>query len=216
MDLFINRLATDPFEYFAWVLLAMFSICVHEYAHARVALKLGDDTAAWMGHLSLNPLVQMGVPSIVVLLLFGIAWGAVPVNSRNLRGRGADAMVSAAGPLSNLLLCVLFGGLAVAAAFTPWHAIGSFLTLACVANGVLCLFNLLPIPMFDGWSILRLWVPALDRLPPQHAQSVSWAGLMLLWWSPLGDVVWGVGAAMAMAILRGWMAILPLHALAGS
>ena len=58
---FLSRLAESPLDYISWVLIIVFSICVHEYAHARAALRYGDDTAARSGHLTLNPLVQMGL-----------------------------------------------------------------------------------------------------------------------------------------------------------
>ncbi len=204
MNLFINSLATAPFEYFSWVLIMMFSICLHEYAHARTALRHGDDTAAWLGHLSLNPLVQMGMPSIIILLLFGIAWGAVPVNVGNLRSRGSAAWVAAAGPLANLLLCVVGSGLAVAAQFLPWPVLPGFLHSAAMVNGVLFIFNLLPLPMFDGWAVLSLWFPALGRLSASQAQSASWIGLFALWFTPLGDLVWGGGLVLAGACALGW------------
>ena len=212
MNLFINTAASAPFEYAAWVLLMMFSICVHEYAHARTALHHGDDTAAWMGHLSLNPLIQMGAPSIVVLLLFGIAWGAVPVNVRNLRSRTRDAWVAAAGPLSNLLLCILFAALAVAAAFTPWGEVAHVLRVAAAVNGVLCLFNLLPIPMFDGWAIASLWIPTLQRISASQSQSFSWIALLILWWTPIGDVIWVAGTVLSQHCMRGWIALLGVFA----
>ena len=114
MSFFISYLGQDPLYYFSWVLAVMFSICVHEYAHAAVALRLGDDTAAREGHLSLNPFVQMGGSSIFMLLIIGIAWGAVPVNRARLRGRVmGEALVSLAGPLANLALALVFSFLAV-------------------------------------------------------------------------------------------------------
>ena len=80
--MFIQYISTDPVFYFGWIVLAAFSICCHEYAHAYVALRVGDDTAARDGHLTLNPLVQMGFQSMLMLVFFGIAWGAVPVSLR--------------------------------------------------------------------------------------------------------------------------------------
>ena len=80
MELFVEMAKSNPFFYFSWVFIVVFSICVHEYAHAATALQLGDDTAAQSGHLTLNPMVQMGGTSLAALLLVGVAWGAVPVN----------------------------------------------------------------------------------------------------------------------------------------
>jgi Zn-dependent protease len=72
--MFIQQALTDPFLYFGWITFVVFSICCHEYAHAYTALRFGDDTAARNGHLTLNPLVQMGLQSLIVLALFGLAW----------------------------------------------------------------------------------------------------------------------------------------------
>jgi Zn-dependent protease len=159
--MFIESAFSNPYFFFSWVLIIVFSICVHEYAHAQMALWKGDDTAALLGHLSLNPLVQMGWMSLLLLALVGIAWGSVPVNPRQLRGRSAHAQVAFAGPVANLILCVLCalaGGLVEVAGVG--ESIVGFLMMASMANAVLFLFNMLPIPMFDGWTVLALWVPA--------------------------------------------------------
>ena len=85
MNLFINHLFTDPQYFFAIALLVMFSISFHEFSHAWMALREGDPTAADAGHLTLNPLKQMGIISLVMFAIIGIAWGQVPVNPRNFR-----------------------------------------------------------------------------------------------------------------------------------
>ena len=97
MNFFISNLFTNPFLFFTVVLTVGFSVCVHEYSHARVALALGDPTAAITGHLTLNPLKQMGLLSIVMLLVLGICWGAVPVNPRLVTPR-KRALIALAGP----------------------------------------------------------------------------------------------------------------------
>ena len=85
MTLFVQYLSSDPLYFFSWTLAVIFSVCFHEYWHAATALKLGDDTAARAGHLSFNPMVQMGPASLIMLLLIGIAWGSVPVDPRRQR-----------------------------------------------------------------------------------------------------------------------------------
>lgn len=212
MGLFIETLPLDPLTYFARVLVIMFSICVHEYAHARVALRHGDQTAAWMGHLTLNPLVQMGVPSIVTLLIFGLAWGSVPVVVRNLKSRASAAWVAAAGPLANLALAAVFSGLAVASAGLEAPQATRFLILGAAANGMLCVFNLLPLPMLDGWAIFSLWFPGMQRVDPELARNLSWGGLLALWLTPLGALVFGSGALVSTLLLTGWQALFALFA----
>jgi len=200
--------------YFSWVLAVMFSICVHEYAHAAVALRLGDDTAAREGHLSLNPFVQMGGSSIFMLLIIGIAWGAVPVNRARLRGRVmGEALVSLAGPLANLALALVFSFLAVSVGRIGgrlgWAApAGYFFVTASLVNGVLFVFNMLPLPMFDGWNVAGLLVPGLRRVDPRRAQGVGLLVLVLIFISPLGGLVWGLGVEVGRRLIGFWTGIL--------
>ena len=215
MGFFIETLLSDPFTYISWVGVVAFSICFHEYAHASMAYKLGDDTAALLGHMSLNPMVQMGPSSLIMLLLFGIAWGSVPVNPRHIRGRSAQATVSLAGPASNLLLCLIFAGLAAGlAAFTGnafgGSLIGQVLVTGAVANGVLCFFNMLPIPMLDGWAVFGLFIPQMKQMNPMQARNVSWIFIMLVFLTPLGGLVWGIGTFVANSIMIGWYRLFAL------
>lgn len=209
MHLFIQTLFEDPFTYLSWIGLVAFSICFHEYAHAQMALRLGDDTAARQGHLSLNPLVQMGGSSIIMLLLIGIAWGAVPVDPRRIRGRGAAAAVSVSGPASNLLLSLVFGAVSVGTGLLMMrHGVESllsrFFALGSVANGVLFVFNMLPVPMLDGWSVFSLFIPRMRAVDPLHAQNVSWIFILLIFLTPLGAMIWGLGTWTAEMIMTGW------------
>ena len=106
MNIFVQNLFTNPLYFWLVTLSVIPSICLHEYSHAQTALWMGDDTAASHGHLTLNPFRQMGWISLIMFLIIGIAWGAVPVNRNNLTRRGA-VLVSLSGPLMNLFLAVL-------------------------------------------------------------------------------------------------------------
>ena len=207
MQLFILRIGEDPFYVLSWMLIVTFSICVHEFAHAWMALRKGDDTAARHGHLSLNPLVQMGWGSLIMLALFGLAWGAVPVDVRNLRRRTDAAWVSLAGPLANLLLAVVFSAIFVVAALLPGQENEmalNFFWLAAKANAVLMVFNLLPIPMFDGWGVLEGCFPALQRLDASHQQNIGWLFLAVVWMTPAGGLIWVVGSRLTAVLVGGW------------
>ena len=204
-NLFISNLTSDPFYYCAWVLTIVFSICAHEYAHAAMALKCGDDTAARLGHLSLNPLRQMGLTSIIMLALIGIAWGAVPVNPANLRTRGRAALVAFAGPGMNLLLCIVAGILAVICGQFISGPLPRFFLTAAIANGVLFLFNLLPVPMFDGWAVFSLLFPAMQKLAAQMAQWISMGFLILIFATPFGGLIWALGGKLAIALMLPWV-----------
>ena len=176
--MFISRLFENPREFAAWMFLVVFSVCCHEFMHAFVALKMGDDTAARCGHLTLNPLKQMGVLSLVMLLFIGIAWGQVPVNRANFRSRFGMILTSLAGPLTNLGLWLVF---IILCLITQLKLDNQFAAemLACGAmlNFVLFIFNLLPIPGLDGFNILIEFFPRLFR---RDSEVVKGAFLVLV------------------------------------
>ena len=215
MNFFVSSLTQDPFYFFSWVGIVAFSICFHEYAHASIALKRGDDTAARMGHLTLNPMVQMGPMSVVMLLLIGIAWGAVPVNPARLRTRADAAMVSFAGPAANLLLSLLFGGVAaglstLSGGDSSANLVVRFCAYGCMANGVLFVFNMLPVPMFDGWSVFSLFVPAMREVEPQRAQTISLIVVAIVFMTPVGGLIWGLGTALSGYAMGAWAGLFAL------
>ncbi len=157
-NIFITSLFSNP-EYFWLVTLSVIpSICLHEYFHAQVAFWCGDDTAAHYGHLTLNPLRQMGWISLIMFFVIGIAWGMVPVDRRRLSKKQA-ALVSFAGPSMNLLLavlswsaCIFLPGL-VNAGRIP-QLLYVYIFFLGMYNIVLFVINMLPIPGLDGWGIL--------------------------------------------------------------
>ena len=145
---------------FTMVTLAVVpAICLHEYFHAQVALWCGDPTAAEQGHLTLNPIKQMGIMSIIMFLILGIAWGGVPVNPYNLTKRGR-VLTAAAGPLMNFVLFVLailtYPLLAIYTSAPP--LLISYMFIIGIYHLILFLFNLLPVPGLDGWNILSQFV----------------------------------------------------------
>jgi len=149
------------------------SVVVHEVSHGWVASYLGDPTARLQGRLTLNPLPHIDpIGSVLVpLLLFftnaGVMFGwarPVPVNPYNLKGKYGEAIVAAAGPLSNIFLAFVFGLLIRVGVALP----DSFLhiaTLVVIINIVLAIFNLVPIPPLDGSKILFSFLP-------YHLQSI--------------------------------------------
>jgi Zn-dependent protease len=162
---FIQQLLDDPLTILPLVLLIMFSICTHEFAHAWVALKQGDSTAADAGHLTLNPMVQMGPLSIIVLLIAGIAWGQVPVRPQWMRHRYSHALVAFAGPATNMLIALvcLLAAVVFLSRAGEIDKFSNFLLLGAVMNVVLALFNLLPVPPLDGFTVASFFLPQLER-----------------------------------------------------
>lgn len=149
--------------------VVLFTIPFHECAHGLLSLWLGDPTAKQAGRLTLNPLRHLDVLGSVCLLAVGIGWAKpVPINPNYYKNRKVGMAVSAAaGPLSNMLLAYLF--LLVyklcAWALTAGHGgaalqnICLILYMVVMVNLNLAVFNLLPIPPFDGSRIFNLFLP---------------------------------------------------------
>jgi Zn-dependent protease len=165
MNLFINKLFTDPEEFCAITLIVIFSICCHEFSHAWMALKQGDSTAADAGHLTLNPFKQMGIMSLVMLAFFGIAFGMVPVNPQRMKHRYSEALVAFAGPAMNL---ILFFAFCLLTAIT--HLLGvkevavNLILFGAIINMALFLLNMLPVPMLDGWAVYKNVFPKTSKI----------------------------------------------------
>ncbi len=208
LTLFVSMLSTDPATYVMWVVMVMFSICVHEYAHAWVALKEGDPTAANHGHLTLDPMVQMGMYSIVMLLVVGISWGAVPVNPHRMRRRYSHAIVSFAGPAANLILFVAFCFLLAVLARTGIETYDEMLTLGAVLNIFLFIFNMLPIPMLDGWTVFAYLFPKLERVSNDVKNGVTAFLFLLFFMTPLLGIFYGIGEIAARIVTGLFMSLL--------
>jgi len=179
----------DLFSLTAVLVGLVLAITIHEFSHALVAYELGDTTAQRMGRLSLNPLVHLdplGSLMMVITALtgFGIGWGKpTPVSPWNLRpGRRLGmAMVAAGGPFSNFLLAFILSRVLFLVPGLP-GPVQVFLASIMFVNLGLTAFNLLPLPMLDGFHILmgivssirNKWAYALtyqlERLEPHGAQ----------------------------------------------
>ncbi len=155
--------AGEPRLFLALLVAFIYAITVHEASHAFVADRLGDTTARFRGRLTLNPMSHLDVVGSLMLVAVGFGWGkAVPVNPINLRGdpRRGMVIVAAAGPAANLLSAVVFGlilraALADVTELEYWHLILQVLTLI---NLFLAIFNLIPVPPLDGFTLLLAFV----------------------------------------------------------
>lgn len=155
----------DQFLSVAVTLLIAFTI--HEYAHAIVAYKFGDHTAARQGRLTLNPLKHLDPVGTILIFLVGFGWAKpVPVNRFFFKNpRLAGVFVSAAGPVSNLILVMLtyliwYGVLAAGLGSSLTPAVIEFVNIFIGLNLMLFVFNLLPIPPLDGYRIVEDLAPA--------------------------------------------------------
>ena len=198
--MFISELARNPDFYLTIMVLVVFSICCHEYAHAQMALWQGDHTAADAGHLTLNPLVQMGPVSLVICALIGIAWGRVPVNPANYRYRYSKALVAFAGPLMNLLLFVSF--CLLAALFhrlaMPERLI-AFFFFGAILNIVLFIFNMLPVPMLDGADVFYFLFPKINDLNQEVRNGIQAFLFIVVFLS--FDTLYRIGAYFARLLI---------------
>lgn len=180
--MFFIRLAVDePMFYMMVITTVMVSIVLHELAHGVAALRQGDDTPRRLGHLTLNPLVHMGGFSMMLLFLVGIAWGVMPVNPARFRSRYGEAIVAAAGPLTNLTLAlVALTALALWVHHQPeaptqfGENARFFLNVFGQWNLVLCLFNLAPVPPLDGSAILANFHHGYARIAFDPAHQQTW------------------------------------------
>lgn len=158
-------------QIFALILAFVLAICIgmtaHEYAHARTALKRGDDTAKLSGRLTLNPLAHISGFGLMCFVLFGFGWAKpVPINPTKFRNYKKDATwVLLSGVLTNLVLALVFSGL-YAFLGGPLMAASDnllmffllcFLQYGFLLNLALAIFNLLPIPPLDGFGIIEVW-----------------------------------------------------------
>ncbi len=183
---------TDPNWLITLAILFLTSIPVHEWAHAWAAFQLGDDTAARRGRLTINPVAHLDPMGAIALVLFGFGWGKpVPVNPYRLRGdlRRNQALVSIAGPLSNLILAMLgaipfrLGWVSLygrASGISPQGILVGFISI----NLVLMVFNLIPFPPLDGsrilaWLLPRRWAVKFDQLEQFGAPALILALFLL-------------------------------------
>ena len=167
----INLLAQDPILFFAAAAAIIIALTVHEFSHAAMAFYLGDPTAKNEGRLTLNPLAHLDLWGTILLFLAGFGWGKpVPFNPYNLKNqKWGPAYVSLAGPGSNLGMVILFSLILKfaypALGFGPENALFQFLYFLILINGILMVFNLLPIPPLDGSKLLFAILPqSLDNV----------------------------------------------------
>jgi Zn-dependent protease len=204
LDLSAPKLA----EGLTYYVVLLFSLSFHESAHAWTASRMGDDTARNLGRISLNPVVHMDLIGTVLMplvMIFGpggipfLAWAKpTPVDARNFKVgmfRRGQVLVAGAGPVSNLLLAVLFTvalylAMRILTPSGPADAALNILAGGVVVNVGLAVFNLVPLPPLDGSWVASYGLPrdlgaAYDRVVRPYG---GWILLILVMTGALGTV----------------------------
>jgi len=191
------------FAYIIWIIV---SITLHELAHGWAAVAKGDNTPIVTGHMTWNPVVHMGVPSLIMFAVTGMAWGLMPIDPTRLRGRYAEAWVAFAGPLMNFALAALciIGSVATVYAIPggpgnllkpdtmAWNIL-LFFAFGCWLNIGLGLFNLLPAPPLDGSRIVACFSPQYRAMSMTSGGQFGGMVTIIIGFVLAPKLVWQIG-----------------------
>ncbi len=154
------------FALFALIVIALvISLSFHEFGHAFVAKRFGDDTAERAGRLTVNPIAHIDPVGLFMVVAIGIGYAKpVPTDPRNFTSRFADLWVAAAGPFMNLVVAAVVLNVFVLLAKLGFGSVGSdgvqvFVAYLVGINLVLMVFNLIPLGPLDGHYILPYFLP---------------------------------------------------------
>lgn len=181
----------------------LIAITFHEFAHAFVADKLGDNTPRAQGRLTLNPIKHIDPIGFALLIVAGFGWGKpVQINPRNFKRNismtKAEAMVSFAGPLINFILAIIsaiilavllkYNLLANITARVAWLIIVFIMELVLLNVG-LGLFNLIPLPPLDGSKILNHFLPYNTRVWFERNQNILYIIFIAIWITGIAGII---------------------------
>lgn len=194
----VLQYATNPGGLIGLLLSApgvLIAITFHEFAHGYAAYKLGDNTAKSQGRLSLNPFAHLDPIGTLLLLVAGFGWGKpVEVNPRNYTRKMSmekgEAIVSAAGPLMNFVLAIIFTLIYCAiykfASATFLTSTVGWVILLLVSSTIsinigLGVFNLIPLPPLDGSKIIMPFLPYKAKEFFVNNEQVFYIIFILIW-----------------------------------
>ncbi len=165
------------------------SLTIHEYAHGWMAYRYGDDTAKRMGRLTLNPIAHISLIGTIILpLIAHFGWAKpVPVNFAILSKRQIFK-VSAAGPVSNILLALILAGSFHLLHLKAQTTLGNFVLLGILFNLILAVFNLLPIPPLDGSKMVYARLKTPEAVNPAYNKFARYGMFVLIGFFVLGGL----------------------------
>ena len=168
----INIFEEGGLVQFLYLLPALaLSLGIHEFGHAIVAYKLGDKSQKALGRLTIAPFAHIDILGFISMMLIGIGWGKpVMVDDRNFKKRGlGNALVALAGPAFNLVLalittivlklCLVFGAGEWLLTNSTGQILNTIIINTIIYNVSFALFNLIPLPPFDGSKVLYYFLP---------------------------------------------------------
>ena len=181
----------------------LIAITFHEFAHAIVAYKLGDDTPKMEGRLSLNPLSHIDPIGFIMLLFAGFGWGKpVHVNPRNYNRditiEKADAIVSIAGPAINLILAFIFTLIyfaiykfagAIIYTSTIGYIVMQMIMYIITINIGLGIFNLIPLPPLDGSKVIKPFLSYNLKTWFENHEGIFYVIFIVLWITGIAGII---------------------------
>ena len=204
---FLLNISTFTPDYLLGLVLTLpgviIAITFHEFAHAYVADKLGDDTARIQGRLNLNPLSHVDPIGFIMLIVAHFGWGKpVQINPRNFNSKislsAGEAIVSIAGPIMNFILSIIFTIIAfilmaVAPAFLLTQTgdiVMQIIEYTIIVNVGLGVFNLIPLPPLDGSKVLKHFLPYNGKRWFEEHEMIFYIGFLILWVTGIaGDII---------------------------
>ena len=188
----------DLFSILVRAIVLFTAIPIHEAAHAYVADKLGDPTARYRGRLTLNPIAHFDLIGSMAMLFTGIGWAKpVPINPLNFKDtKKGMAISAAAGPISNLIVAAISLALSKILLYAGYGmgvntVISTLYTVfnsMCFINISLAIFNLIPIPPFDGSRIFNYFLPDKWYFKIMEYERYIFIGLFILLFTGILDL----------------------------
>ncbi len=202
----MNFLNFDIVEILLSLPAVFIAMTVHEFAHAFVAYKMGDPTPKFQGRLTLDPLAHVDWIGFISFAVFGFGWAKpVQVNPDNFRNkRIGDILVSFAGPLANIALAIFayFVFLFLLIAIPAFPDLGSRIIDKVIwFNIVFSILNLIPIPPFDGYHILKALLKARPYMFFMQYERYGLLVLLAFVWFGIFDVLVGIPAGFVYSLM---------------